>query len=104
MEWYEILTSILSGLAITIPLVVKLVEYVGKAIKEKNWNKLLALVMNLMAEAEGKFESGAERKAWVLGMVESSANIVNYDIDIVQVSELIDDLCAMSKMVNAPKE
>ena len=104
MEWYEIITSILSGLAVTIPLVVKLVEYVKKAIKEKNWSNLLALVMRLMAEAEVKFDNGADRREWVLSMIEASADTLNYDIDIEQVGLLIDSLCAMSKTVNAPKE
>ena len=102
MEWYEILVSILSGLVVTIPLVVKLVEYVKKAIQEKNWNNLLTLVMNLMAQAEEKFDNGADRKAWVLSMVEASAKTINYDIDIAQVGQLIDSLCEMSKKVNAP--
>lgn len=102
MEWYTLLISILSGLAVTIPLVVKLVEYVKKAIQEKNWNKLLALVMRLMTEAEEKFDNGADRKEWVLGMVGASADIVDYEIDLEQVGELIDSLCAMSKKVNAP--
>lgn len=104
MELYTLLISVLSGLAITIPLVVKLVEYVKKAVKEKNWNKLLALVMKLMAEAEEKFDNGADRKEWVLGMVGASADIVDYDIDLEQVGQLIDSLCTMSKQVNAPKE
>lgn len=104
MEWHEILISILTGLAATIPLVIKLVEYVQKAIKEKNWNRLLALVMNLMAEAEEQFDNGADRKAWVLSMVEASADTINYDVDLNQVAELIDSLCAMSKVVNAPIE
>lgn len=103
MEWYEILTSILTGLAVTIPLVIKLVEYVKKAIKEKNWNNLLALVMRLMAEAENKFDNGADRRQWVLGMVEASADTINYDIDLEEVGKLIDSLCAMSKVVNAQK-
>ena len=104
MEWYTLLISVLSGLVVTIPLVVKLVEYVKKAIKEKNWNKLLALVMRLMAEAEEKFDNGADRKSWVLGMVSASAEIVDYDIDLEQVGELIDSLCDMSKKVNPPTE
>ena len=104
MEWYEMITSILTGLAITIPLVMKLVEYVQKAIQEKNWGNLLALIMRLMAEAETKFDNGADRKTWVLGMVEASADIINYDVDLVVVGELIDSLCAMSKVVNAPND
>lgn len=89
---------------ITIPLVVKLIEYVKKAIQEKNWNKLLALVMRLMAEAEEKFDNGADRKSWVIGMVSASAEIIDYNIDLEQLGKLIDSLCDMSKKVNAPKE
>jgi hypothetical protein len=104
MEWYEILIQILSGLAVAIPLVVKLVEYVKQAVKEKNWNKLLTLVMKLMAEAEEKFDNGADRKTWVMEMVAASADIIDYDIDLEQIGMLIDSLCAMSKVVNAQKE
>ena len=104
MEWYEMITSILSGFVIAIPLVIKLVEYVSMAIKEKNWNNLLALIMRLMAEAEEKFDNGADRKSWVLGMVEASAETINYDIDLAVVGDLIDSLCSMSKQVNAPNE
>ena len=102
MEWYEILISILTGLATAIPLVIKLVEYVKKSIKEKNWDKLLTLVMNLMKEAESKFDNGIERKEWVLMMVKASADTIDYDIDLDAVSELVDSLCVMTKIVNAP--
>lgn len=100
MDWINYAISILSGLAVAIPLVIKLVEYVQKSIKEKNWNKLLELVMNLMKEAEGKFDTGATRKEWVVAMVKSSAESINYDVDIEAVGELIDSLCDMSKVVN----
>ena len=100
MDWINCAISILSGLAVAIPLVIKLVEYVQKSIKEKNWNKLLELVMNLMKEAEGKFDTGATRKEWVIAMVKSLAESINYDVDIEAVGELIDSLCDMSKVVN----
>lgn len=102
MEWLNYAVSILSGLAVAIPLVVKLVEYVQKSIKEKNWSKLLELVMKLMSEAENKFKTGAEKKEWVLAMVKSSADTINYDIDINAVGDLIDSLCDMANTVNAP--
>lgn len=103
MEWYEIVISILTGIAACIPLVVNLVKYVKLAIKEKNWNKLVALVMNLMAQAEGKFDNGVERREWVLLAVKASADTIDYDIDLNQVAELIDSLCNLTKVVNAPK-
>jgi hypothetical protein len=104
MEWYEIILEILKSVIIVVPLVVGLVKYVKQAIQEKNWKNLVALVMNLMAEAEEKFANGAERKSWVIGMIEASADAINYPIDIEQIGALIDQMCAMSKVVNAPKE
>ena len=102
MEWYEIVIEILSGLIIMIPLVVKLVEYVKAAAMEKNWQDLLDLVMNLMEEAEGKFDNGADRKSWVLMAVKASADTIDYKIDMNKVEKLIDDLAAMTKVVNPP--
>ena len=104
MEWYEIIIEILKGVIIVVPLVVSLAKYIKQAVQEKNWNNLVARVMNLMAEAEKKYNTGAERKEWVIGMVEASAKTINYPIDIDQIGKLIDDLVAMSKVVNAPNE
>jgi len=104
MEWIDYALSIIAGLAATIPLVLKLVEYVRIAVREKNWRQLLKLVMTYMAKAETKFETGAERKEWVLAMVAASAEVVNYDIDLAVVGQMIDDLCDMSNVVNAPAE
>ena len=100
MEWLELIISILAGLATAIPLVIKLVEYVQKAIKEKNWNIVLNMVINYMSVAEEKFETGAERKEWVLAMIEETSKTVNYDIDMNVISDLIDNLCMMSKKIN----
>ena len=96
--------SIVAGLAAAIPLVIKLVQYVQKAIKEKNWGQLLDLVMSLMEEAEEKFADGATRKEWVMAMVQASAESINYDIDLAAISELIDSLCDLTKKVNAPAD
>ena len=101
MDWVEIIIAILSGLAACIPLVIKLVQYVEKAIKEKNWSALLELIMSYMEEAEQKFEDGATRKEWVMAMIVNSADQLNYDIDLDAVSAMIDRLCDMANVVNA---
>lgn len=101
MDWVKLIVSVLAGLATAIPLVVELVKYVQKAAKEKNWSKVLETVMSLMQTAEGKFETGADRKEWVLAMVKASADNINYDIDITAIGSLIDSLCDMSKVINA---
>ena len=102
MEWYEILISILTALTAVIPLVLKLIEYVQKAQKEKNWTSLLVLITNLMETAEAQYKDGVTKKQFVMAELQSLSSTLNYDIDWEVVSTLIDDLCAMSKKVNNP--
>ena len=99
----NIIVSILTGIATAIPLIVQLVKYVKKAIQEKNWNQLVAMVMKLMEEAEKKFETGADRKEWVMTMIKASSDSINYPVDMDAISALIDSLCDMSKVVNGKK-
>ena len=104
MAWVILIVGILSGLAAAIPLIIELVKWVKIAIKEKNWAKLLELLTAFMKEAEVKFETGAERKEWVMMAIKASAETINYEIDEATISNLIDQLCAMSKVVNSKKE
>lgn len=104
MDWVNVVVSILSSLAIVIPLVVELVKWIKTAVQEKNWSKLITLVMTFMADAEKMFQTGEERKNYVLLAIKASADTINYNIDMDQVSKLIDELAAMSKIVNAPVE
>jgi hypothetical protein len=61
---------------------------------------MLKLVMGLMAQAEVNFEDGAERKQWVLSELRSMADTLNYEVDYIVVSEMIDALCDMAGKVN----
>ena len=96
----SLIVALLSGLATCIPLAYKLVQYVKKATQEKNWNALLGLVINLMEQAEKKFTDGATRKEWVMAMVQTSAEYINYPVDVEALSVMIDRLCDMTKVVN----
>ncbi|MEE1079121.1 MAG: hypothetical protein UIC64_08770 [Agathobacter sp.] len=100
MDILELLIEILGGLVVIIPLVVKLVEYVKKSALEKNWNNLIRLLLNLIATAEEKFDNGADRKQWVIAMVQASANTINYPISEKELGDLIDNLVALTKKVN----
>ena len=100
MEILELIIEILAGLMIVIPLVVKLIEYVRKSALEKNWNNLIRLLLNLIATAEEKFDNGADRKQWVIAMVQASANTINYPISEQELSKLIDNLVELTKKVN----
>lgn len=99
-EWVKLIVSVLSGLAAAIPLVIQLVKYVKQAIKERNWPEVVKIVMGYMERAETMFEKGADRKEWVLAMVQASADTVKYNIDMNEISALIDSLCDMSKVIN----
>ena len=99
----NIIVAVLSGLAACIPLVVKLVEYVKKATQEKNWAGLLGLVMKRIAQAEQKFTDGATRKEWVMAMVQTSAEYVNYPLDTQALSNMIDELVKLTNKVNVDK-
>ena len=98
--WIQAVISILSGVAVLIPLMIKLYEYIEAAVKEKNWNHMLKLVMNLMAEAEKLYDNGAEKKEWVLNELRAMADTLNYDIDWAVVSDMIDSICDVSKEIN----
>lgn len=101
MNWIDLVLCILAGVATAIPLIAKLVSFVKTNVREKNWGKLLNLVMILMGEAEDMFVVGAEKKEWVLKRLQILSSTLDYDVDLEAVSDLIDSLCAMSKTVNA---
>lgn len=104
MDWVKIIVDVLAGLAVVIPLVVKLVEAVRSATKEKNWNALLKMTIEYMETAESKFADGATRKEWVMAMVKTSAVTINYELDEVamaKISDLIDSICDAADIINS---
>ena len=105
--WIQIAISILSGIAVAIPLIIKLVNVVKDSVKEKNWNLLMKMTMDYMTEAEKNIASGAERKEWVMSMVIASAANINYtmtDEDVKKIEDLIDAICDASKILNNSEE
>ena len=105
--WIQIAISILSGIAVAIPLIIKLVNVVKDSVKEKNWNLLMKMTMDYMTEAEKNIASRAERKEWVMSMVIASAANINYpmtDDDVKKIEDLIDAICDASKILNNSEE
>ena len=100
-NWINLIISVLSGLAAAIPLVVQLVKYVKAAIQEKQWSKVLSLVLNLMIEAEKTYATGIERKQFVMNSIESIKSTLNYQVDMEQISKVIDEIILASKSINA---
>lgn len=107
INWVQLIVSILSGIAVAIPLIIKLVNVVTSSIREKNWNQLIKMTIEYMNQAEKNITSGVARKEWVLSMVKTSAATINYvitDEDIDKLSDLIDDICDASKIINNEAE
>ncbi len=107
MEYLELVISILSGIAVCIPLVIKLVSTVKEVVKEKNWNELVSMAFDYMSEAEELFDTGAQRKEWVMAMIKTSAQTINYTLDevaLAKISKMIDDTCTLAKELVKPKE
>lgn len=104
MELIKLIVSALPGIAAIITLIYQLVKYVRQSIKEKRWPELISLIMGYMERAETMFESGADRKEWVMAMVKASADTVKYEVDMDVISAMIDSMCDMSKVVNSPAE
>ena len=104
MDWVKLILTVIAGITACIPVVVKLIHFVQKAVKEKNWTPVMRLVMELMAEAEKKYATGAEKKAWVMDMLKAAEPTLNYEVDYEAISAMIDAICSTSKVVNAPSE
>lgn len=107
MSWVRLAIEVLSCLAVILPLGYKLYNTIVLYMKEKNWPKLVGLVAVYMAEAEKKLAEGADRKEWVMAMIEASAKEMDYELTedkLAEISKLIDDLCAMAKQVNVAGE
>ena len=99
-QWVEFIVQICAMLVAVIPLVYKLIDYVIKAGKEKNWQAYMKLLYEYIMEAESKFTSGAEKKDWVIGLAEASGRAIGYELDSEELSKLIDNIIAMTKKVN----
>ena len=98
-----LLAAILSGVATAIPLIIKLVEKVQEVMRERNWSKLVDETIEYMAIAKDKFDDNTEKKEWVMSMIQHSAEMLKYDIDMDAISKLIDSICDVSKILRDKK-
>lgn len=100
MDMINIIISIISGITVCIPLAVKLVQYVRVAVQERNWSAMVSLVLQLMQQAERNYKTGAERKQYVMDSIVAVQDTLNYSVDLAVVSQMIDAICAASKVIN----
>lgn len=102
----ELIVSVLSGMATVIPVMIGLYQLFKKYINEKNWAKVVALVLDLCAQAEKLLEDGAQKKLWVMNALQASAKEIGYELNeerLAEVSKMIDDIIAASRVINVTK-
>ena len=104
MTWWELVIQFLITVGAVAPLVAVIISYVRKNAKEKNWTNLVKLIFDLCIQAEEDIMDGAERKEWVMDMLNSLASSVGYDLSdeemVAQVNDLIDNFIAATKYIN----
>lgn len=98
--WTTIILPIISGLVAVTPVVIKLIEYVQKASKEKNWQAVVNVVLALMKEAEQNCTDGASKKQYVMSSIKAMEKTLQYDVDEDAISELIDAVIDATKKIN----
>ena len=103
MDILNMVLAIITGLVTAIPLIIKLVEYIKTAAKEKNWGVLMQLVLKLMAEAENNFSTGAEREEFVIDSIKAMEATLNYEIDEEAIRSMIRAIVDVTKQVNINK-
>ena len=102
VDWLKLIASVLSGIAVCIPLVKRVVALAKEAqTAEQSWAPIMKIVLELMKDAEKLFEDGPSRKQYVMSAIQKTAVYVDYSIDMAIISQMIDDICAASKVVNA---
>lgn len=104
MDVLNLVVAIVSGVATAIPLVIQLVKMIKESARSKNWTNLMQLVLQLMADAEKKLATGAERKQYVIDAIKAMEHTLNYDIDENIVGEMIDAIVEASKIINTKKK
>ena len=104
MEIMELVIAVLAGLATCIPLVIALIKQIEASIKEKNFSSVMKMVLELMAEAEENYESGAERNEYVMDAIHNISDTLSYEVDFEKVSDMIDSIIVATKKINIEKK
>lgn len=103
----NLLWVVICALVVCIPLVIKLVKVTKQSVENKNWDKIIAVLIDLMQQAEQLIKTGADKKQYVLTMLENLSEQIDYpltDSDWKKISDLIDALVDMSDHINVSEQ
>ena len=100
MDILNLIMIIMIGASMCVLLAIQLIKYIIKSIKEKDFGKIMDLILDLMPEAEERFSTGAEKKEYVMNNIKSLSSTLGYNVDMDMVGQTIDALVALTKKVN----
>ena len=101
--WVQIIVPIVTGLAACVPLVITIINMTKKNTKSQNWMAVMQLVLTLMVQAEASYETGAERKEFVLNSIKEMQDTLNYEVDLDAIGAMIDAITKASQKINTDK-
>ena len=102
-NYIQLIVLVFAALAVLIPLGVKLYKTINEIVQEKQWDRLMSLVISYMIEAENLMVNGEDKKKYVLSLISNTAQQVGYEIkdgDMEKISQLIDEICSATKLIN----
>lgn len=103
----NLLWVVVCALVVCIPLAIKLVKVTKQSVENKNWDRIMVVLIDLMQSAEELIKTGADKKAYVLTMLENISEQIDYpltDSDWKKISDLIDALVDLSDHINVPEQ
>lgn len=65
--------EIFLGLCVVVPIIIVSIVNAKQAVSEGDYNKLIALILGYVEQAETKFPDGPTRKAWVMTAIDVAA-------------------------------
>lgn len=98
----QYILAIIAGLAVSIPVVIGLINSVRQNVAEKRWDLLLKKGISLMVTAEEQFKTGAVKKDFVLAMLRKASEEEGLPFDEEKVGAMIDAMVELSKKINVP--
>ena len=100
MRALDTVICILSGAAVCLPLMIRLLRFASDSVRQKSWQGVVSLAAELMAQAEQEIACGSDRREWVINMTLAAAGKLGCEIGRDELGKIIDELCAMAKRVN----
>lgn len=91
----EALPGICVGIAAIIPVVAKLINTIKLYASNKQYDKLVGIVADYMAQAEDLLANGADKKQWVMSMAQASASEIGIEFNAKAIGDMIDKLCEL---------